>query len=235
MYSKTPLRLAMIPDTTMVDGFKYSLDPVWRSIYDERIEPHLQEYRDYPDHLSNMVHFIIDDPNTALYDGYIPIKSSKEYQDCLIVVTEGEYYKHPYGWPFPKFSPFLDIFNFYISEFIEKGSWDAITNKYSPRSQICPNMSGKPIDFSSCFTAFLILICGSILALLLFALEFATKPFDHMLDGIRKTLGDKSNNENPFNEIKGMDKDQMEFTIISQRDIIKNMEMELSMYKKAIT
>ena len=56
-----------------------------------------------------------------------------------------------------------------------------------------------------------------------------------MLDGIRKTLGDKSNNENPFNKIKGMDKDQMEFTIISQRDIIKNMEMELLMYKKAIT
>ena len=48
-------------------------------------------------------------------------------------------------------------------------------------------------------------------------------------------LGDKSNNENPFDEIKGMDKDQMEFTIISQRDIIKNMETELSMYKKAIT
>ena len=153
----------------------------------------------------------------------------------MIVATEGKYFKQPYGWPFPKFSPFLDVFNFYISEFIEKGSWDAITNKYAPKPQICPDNSGKPIDFSNCFTAFLILISGAVLALLLFGLEFATKPFDHMLDGIRKTLGDKSNIENPFNKIKGMDKDQMEFTIISQRDIIKNMEMELSMYKKAIT
>ena len=118
------------------------------------------------------------------------IRTSKEYQDCLIVATEGKYFKQPYGWPFPKFSPFLDIFNFYISEFIEKGSWDAITNKYAPKPQICPDNSGKPIDFSNCFTAFLILISGTVLALLLFGLEFATKPFDHMFDGIRKKLGD---------------------------------------------
>ena len=71
--------------------------------------------------------------------------------------------------------------------------------------------------------------------MLLFALEFATKPFDHMLDGLRKTLGGKSNNENQFDLLKGMDKDQMEFTIISQRDVIKNMEMELALYKKTIT
>ena len=56
-----------------------------------------------------------------------------------------------------------------------------------------------------------------------------------MLDGIRKTLGDKSNNENPFDEINGMDTDQMEFTIISQRDTINKMEMELALYKKTVT
>ena len=73
MYAKTPFRLAMIPDTTYVDNFRYSQDPTWMKIYEERIEPHLQEYRDYPDHLSYMIHFIKEDPNTALYDGFIPI------------------------------------------------------------------------------------------------------------------------------------------------------------------
>ena len=43
MYSKTPFRLAMIPDTSYVDNFKYSPDPMWQSIYSERIEPNLQE------------------------------------------------------------------------------------------------------------------------------------------------------------------------------------------------
>ena len=73
MYSKTSFRLAMIPDTTYVDNFKYSPDPVFQSIYSERIEPHLQEYIDYPDHLSDMVNFIRDDYQTALYDGFVSI------------------------------------------------------------------------------------------------------------------------------------------------------------------
>ena len=73
MYSKTTFRLAMIPDTTYVDNFKYSPDPIFQSIFIERIEPNLQEYRDYPDHLSDMIHFIKEDPTTALYDGFIPI------------------------------------------------------------------------------------------------------------------------------------------------------------------
>ena len=73
MYSKTTFRLAMIPDTTYVDNFKYSPDPIFQHIFTERIEPNLQEYRDYPDHLSDMIHFIKEDPTTALLDGFIPI------------------------------------------------------------------------------------------------------------------------------------------------------------------
>ena len=72
MYANTEFRMAMIPDTTYVDNFRYSPDPTWGKIYEERIEPHLQEYREYPDH-SYMIHFIKDDPKTALYDGFIPI------------------------------------------------------------------------------------------------------------------------------------------------------------------
>ena len=168
----------------------------------------------------------------TLYIYVLSIRTSKEYQDCLIVATEGKYFKQPYGWPFPKFSPFLDIFNFYINEFIQTGSWDAITNKYEPKPQICPDKSGKPIEFSNCFTAFLILIVGAALALLLFGLEFATKPYDYMLDGMRKKVGDKSNNEKEFNSINGMNKEQMAFTINYQRDVINNMKMVLAIYKR---
>ena len=125
-------------------------------------------------------------------------RSTKEYRDCLIVVTEGKYFTRPYGWPFPKFSPFLDIFNFYISEYIEKGTWNAISNKYAPQPQICPDMSGKPIEFATTFTAFLILIGGAILALLFFGLEFVMKPFDPILDGLRNGLGDHAGDSGQF-------------------------------------
>ena len=129
------------------------------------------------------------------------------------MVTEGKYFTRPYCWPFPKFSPFLDIFNFYISEFIEKGTWNAIINKYGSQPQVCPDMSGKPIEFANCFTAFLTLICGAILSFLLFGLEFVMKPYDEILDGFRNTFGDHNGeNRDQFDAIRGMDRDQLEYT-----------------------
>ena len=89
-------------------------------------------------------------------------------------------------------------------------------------------MSGKPIEFPNCFTAFLILICGVILAFLLFGLEFAMKPFDHIFDVIRKNLGDNSNKD----QIRAMDRDQLEFTVNLQKDAMHQMKKELAMYKK---
>ena len=74
MYERTNFRLALIPSTSYEDNFKYSNDPLLRRIYKERIQPHLQEYQDYPEHLSDMTHFIRNDYKTALYEGAIVMR-----------------------------------------------------------------------------------------------------------------------------------------------------------------
>ena len=74
MYQNTQFRLALIPSTSLEDDFKYSADPIWQKIYKDRLKPHLQEYSEYPDHLSDMVHFIKNDFDTALYDAYLAIR-----------------------------------------------------------------------------------------------------------------------------------------------------------------
>ena len=74
LYMNTQFRLAVMPDTTYIDNFKYSTDPLFMSIYADRIEPHIQEYKDYPEHNSDMMHFIRDDAATALFDAYFPTK-----------------------------------------------------------------------------------------------------------------------------------------------------------------
>jgi len=232
-YLNTNFRLAVMPDTTYMDNFKYSTDPLFLEIYAERIEPHVQEYKDYPQHTSDMMYFIRDDASTALLDGYVPIKATKEYSDCQILVTEGQYFNRPYAWPFPKHSPFLQIFNFYIGEMFEKGQWNAIQKKYEPMDQVCPDMSGSPIEVSGCIAAFVILVGGAILAFLSFGLEFVAKPFDHFLDPIRKKLGDHSDdNGEELDPIKTMDRETLELTIIKQRDAIEQMKMEVAMYRK---
>jgi hypothetical protein len=96
-------------------------------------------------------------------------------------------------------------------------------------------MSGKPIEFPNCFTAFLILICGLIFALFSFSLEFAIKPFDQIFDGIRKKLGDKSDTDYQFDRIRAMDWDQLESTVNSQKDAMHQMKTELALYKKTST
>ena len=107
-------------------------------------------------------------------------RSTKEYQDCKIVVTEGKYFKRPYTWPFQKHSPYLDIFNFYIHELIQKGQWNAIINKYQAQPQVCPDLSGMPIEFANCFTAFLCLIGGAFFGLMSLSIEYALKPSKFM-------------------------------------------------------
>ena len=73
LYLNTEFRLALIPSTTYEDNFKYSKVPIWQNIYKERVLPHLQEYTDYENYLTDMVYFIKNDFATALYDSYDPI------------------------------------------------------------------------------------------------------------------------------------------------------------------
>ena len=68
MYLNTNFRLALIPNTAYEDAFKYSSDPMIQTIYEERIKPHLQEYLDYPNHNSDLSHFIRNDLGTAIYN-----------------------------------------------------------------------------------------------------------------------------------------------------------------------
>ena len=116
----------------------------------------------------------------------------------------------------------------------EKGQWNAIQNKYAAQEQVCPDMSGSPIEFPNCISAFIILISGAILALLLFGIEFCVKPFDHTLDPIRKYLGDHADfGRNDYDPIKIMDREELELTINKQRDAIQQITMELAMYQKS--
>ena len=73
MYLNTDFRLALIPSTTFEDNFKYSTEPLWQGLYNERIKPYLTEYSSYENYLSDMVHFIRDDFSTALIDTHIAI------------------------------------------------------------------------------------------------------------------------------------------------------------------
>ena len=93
------------------------------------------------------------------------------YEKCGIVKIPTKYDKKPLAWGIQKDSPFTDLFNYYLKDMKEKGSLNQIFQKYESQPQVCPDFSGKPLGFGSCFTAFGFLIIGAFLSCLLFALE----------------------------------------------------------------
>ena len=82
-----------------------------------------------------------------------------------------KYFPRPRSWAFPKDSPYLKLFDFYMRHFLEKGQYKALEAKYSKGKQVCNQAGGLPIDFTICVTAFLILLAGLILSLLISFLE----------------------------------------------------------------
>ena len=67
------------------------------------------------------------------------------------------------------------LFNFYLKEMREKGALKQIFNKYDRGGQVCPDMSGQPLGFESCFTAFVALIGGVAAGLVLLFIECFSK------------------------------------------------------------
>ena len=85
-----------------------------------------------------------------------------EYAACEVIAIPAKYDFKPYAYGFQKDSPYLPIFNHYLKDMREKGSLNQILKKYEAAPQVCPDSSGLPLGFDSCFTAFLLLIGTSI-------------------------------------------------------------------------
>jgi hypothetical protein len=71
----------------------------------------------------------------------------------------------------------LDIFNYYITELKEKGTYEQILSTYESASQVCPDYSGKPLGFGSCITLFLIIMAGIGVSFCLMFFEFVLDKF----------------------------------------------------------
>ena len=152
----------------------------------------------------------------------LSIRATNEYKDCQIVATEGKYFLRPYAWAFQKHSPYLDAFNFYLQEFNQKGLWNAIQNKYEPLPQVCPDLSGEPLEWASVFSAFLFLIGGAVLAFLCLGIEFVIgRDF-----AARIGLGvHEANSDRAFTL------DEMQHTIAHQVNTILSLQKEVLYFK----
>ena len=89
-------------------------------------------------------------------------RQSPSFRACEVITIPTKYDPIHSGFALQQHSPYNELFNYYLREMREKGSLQQILNKYEIGTQFCPDESGKPLGFESCFTAFLALIAGMI-------------------------------------------------------------------------
>ena len=106
------------------------------------------------------------------YQSSSTFRGTQEFLDCEIIAIKPKYFPRPRAWAFPKHSPYLKLFDFYIRNFIEKGKYKALEARYQKGKQKCQDLGGLPIDFRICVTAFLILVSGFFLSFISLLTEF---------------------------------------------------------------
>ena len=92
------------------------------------------------------------DSQFSMYDNFFAVRTYSAYEECDIIAIPQKFDFKPYAYGFQMNSPYLGPFNYYLKEMREKGPLRNILEKYETRPQVCPDYSGRPLGFESCFT-----------------------------------------------------------------------------------
>ena len=164
-------KLTVGQGTVQLDHMRYSNDPSHIKIWNEKVEPYIDEL---PLSWDDTIKHLLDDSLSVLYTDGGWVKATQPYLDCRIVDTGLPVYSSQLAWTMQKQSPFYQTFNYHVKKLKEIGAVQRYAKKYEGEDQVCPDYSGKPLTFKQCFTAFVILITGIIGCLIWLILEICS-------------------------------------------------------------
>ena len=104
-------------------------------------------------------------------------RATPDYESCntIEVKSVGNLPKTLFAWAFTKNSPTWKIVNYFIFQLNEAGALNALRSKWEPRPQVCPSLAGSPVNWSMSISAFVLLLGGLVLALIVMIIEHGTK------------------------------------------------------------
>eukprot|EP00095_Tigriopus_kingsejongensis_P012527 maker-scaffold455_size166772-snap-gene-0.36 protein:Tk12527 transcript:maker-scaffold455_size166772-snap-gene-0.36-mRNA-1 annotation:"hypothetical protein L798_01404" len=175
LLSKTNKKILVKPGSSYVDGFRYSLDPLIQEAWQSRIKDYLDTY---PNSRRDLTDLVASDPDYVLYDNFYSSRTFDAYRRCKIIAVPKVYEKKVFAYAFQRDSPFLPLFNFNLKRMLERGSMNQVVEKYlSVAGQQCEDLSGAPLGFENCFTAFLVFLTGCFLGAVVGMAEHLAKCF----------------------------------------------------------
>ena len=152
--------------TVYVDRFRYSKDPLYNKIWDEKMKPYANEFPTY----NELFEFAIENPQTIIYgDSYN--KQDELYHTCRIIGLDHFVRTSQLAWAIQKESPFREAFHYNINKLKEIGVIKKYFRTHSQIKQRCDLHGGGPIKMKQCVSAFFLLIGGVCTGLVLFVIE----------------------------------------------------------------
>ena len=152
--------------TAHLDQFKHSHIPLFKKVWKDQIEP-------YENHLPLYVDLdkaILDDPQSAAYSE-IGIQYGEAYLTCKIVDTGVPVSKNKLAWAISKGSPFNAAITYNFLMMKEIGVIQRFSKAYQPKTQVCPDLSGRPLTMNQCASTFIILAIGVFVCIVFLCLE----------------------------------------------------------------
>ena len=113
----------------------------------------------------------------ATYMDYKSARNTKEYEDCKLKKMDFSGTKAFIGFPFPKKSPYLDLFNAKLQQMFESGELQKIIVKHSKDDPDCETRKGMPLGFENIAIIFMIIIVGMFASSILFTSEWLFMQF----------------------------------------------------------
>ena len=152
--------------TYLLDLFRYSNDPLYTKVWEEKMKPYVDELPLYED----LATVLLDDPYSVGY-AESSFSQTEAYVNCEIVTTGISSSTAQLSWAIQQQSPFQEAFDYHIRKLKEVGAVQRYSKIHESGDQVCPDYSGMPIDFKQCITAFYVLLSGAIGCTLWFLLE----------------------------------------------------------------
>ena len=178
LLTNTDMKVMTLLESPFSNRFEFSKDSDRLRIWNERIKPNIKIFDKYSGNtMDGLKDLILDDDSYTVMYTQDAWTSHEEYKDCRILRAPEYYDPTLAGFALQKYSPYLFVFNHFLQKTKENGHIDRIWKQYVDDRQICTDYSGKPIGISTCFTAFIVLICGSTVSIILLLIEGAAKFF----------------------------------------------------------
>ena len=166
LFKNSRYHLITAKGTVYIDQFKYSKDPFYIKVWNEKMKPYVKDFPLY----ENLAETTFKNQYSVSY-GDLLLKEHELYKTCQIISLGHIIRTSQLAWAIGRESQFKEVFHHNINKLKEIGAIQKYSLAHSKSDQLCKDYGGDPISIKQCASAFFLLIGGICCGLFWFLIE----------------------------------------------------------------